>query len=1506
MQDAGMGVIGRQGRLTSVLRPYAGRLGAVVGLLGLLAMANMALPLSVKIIIDDVFPGPDGQGGSWRLLWIVLPALAVIYVVRNTLFYVSRMLAVGIGEDVCFALRKRLFEHLQQMSVGFYQSHQVGKLSSRVMDDTFKLQLFIQDKLPKLVLNLLMLAILLVIIYAVNWKLALVSTIVLPMHFLTYKRFRGAIRQSHSQAQDHLATTYGWLVERLLGVEVVKGFAAEQRESAEFDRAIARTRRSQVRTQRFHFGQKVAADLLIGIGTVGLLGFGAAQVVGGVMTTGVFFMFFGYVMMLYPTVLEVLNGTGHFARAAGSTDGILDVLSQRPTDLGVHDDAPAPELRGEIVFEDVHFAYDRGHEVLRGLRLRIRPGEHVAIVGPSGAGKTTFCSLVPRFVTPTRGAIRVDGRDISTYSLTGLRRAVGVAFQEVFLFNSSILENLLYARPDADVQEIVELCKLTGAHDFIMQMPTGYGASPTEIGGRLSRGEKQRITLARALLKQPSVLIMDEATASLDAESARTIVQGVFDRMQGRTVIMITHDPDLAALADRTIELREGRITADSDPAPLAGESPSGTPLAEVTADAGGRLVRDAAKVLLLLCAVVIGACVSSSTTSSKSIELSEPRIGGGLVGTGLMAAPEVDDREMSRAIEELEARWLAERGASAALGGRAAPLPSFDDALQAGPGPDLTGTLDPQAIDPSRFPPDAGRVLPLGKLGRTELDEIVDAIALRLQTTLGYAPANGALAEFLPPLPRRVARGDVLARSGDDGLRLIRLGYRRYLSQPPQLWAYGVIVRPEDIVQNPDLDAVEPALEEIVASVGTMREELSLVDLEAQIIQLSFIDAQSAISALRGLGVTVQTSTDEMPPATTFETLPIVTAMPAPAGEDMGLIGGNESAALSRDTRGLSIIPSIASSMNAETVSGPVSQLLVLFHPANPEQFSRVEQLLTEIIDVPARQVFIEGMVLEIGEDGLDELGIEWAFQDGSAQLTLGNAIPGVAEETLDFFNQDSADLAADWSLRIRALVSDGKAEILSRPSVLTLDNRQATIRVGEDIPVVRSQEGTAADSNKIAFDFQYIPTGILLNVRPRIDAKNEQVSMQIDTTVSNVVPNRDLEVRDAEGTLLASAPTISSRRVQTYARVVNNTPFIIGGLVSRDRTVLRDKVPVLGDMPLVGALFRSEREQTRKREVIIVLTPYVIVEGERLARNVPRTVELFDSADNTLFRDAYRLREEEVFDLAFLTENRRLVTYRRLANDIIRQNFRLAQLYPFTDFAANRIPGEEILVQRMMYEVVKSQDLAGTIDEQRLIYFEPDEFAGYSVRFLEDVLSSLGDGVEMRSFFANHPDKALYVTFAYTRDELDADGIRAEATPEVGLIECDSREKWGELLWKMNQPDPDGVQRYTILLHDPEKDLERLRRAIALKRIVQLNGGEASLRLSTFQVGAMLELPDLREDAIHVIDADVARYFFHTEHYYPAALQKIDAAIDVLDELVRRPEYAPYIEGRRLSPRE
>jgi len=559
--------------LFGLMRPFSARLFGVIGLLVMLALTDLAPPFAIKLLIDDVFTGSaytDSFGGQWQLLGVILIGLFLTYVVRNVLFYMSRMLSLRTSEDVCFSLRKQLFDHLQQLSLKFYRSNQPGRVVARVMDDTYKIQAFIQEKFPLLLLNLLKFQILIVVICMMNIRLALASIIILPLQFVTYRFFRAPIRSSHSEAQENLSLAYGSVVEKFLGIEVVKGFSAEARESATFHEAIDLSRKSQIKSQRYHFAQKVTADLLVGLGTIMLLAYGAFEVIKGHMKGGEFMMFFGYVMMLYPSILEIISGVGHSSKATASVSRVFDMLDEPIHDKGVMSDsgtkAALSELVGDIEFKQVSFEYDDTSEVLHNVSFRIKAGERVAITGPSGSGKSTAMNLIPRFITPTSGSIWIDDQDAADQPLSLVRSAIGIAFQEVFLFNATIYENLRYAREDATREHVGRVCKLTGADEVIARLPNGFETRLADYGVELSRGEKQRITLARALLKESPILIFDEATASIDREASHAIMETIAREMPERTIIMVTHEAYLLGLVDRVICIREGTVCFNGKP----------------------------------------------------------------------------------------------------------------------------------------------------------------------------------------------------------------------------------------------------------------------------------------------------------------------------------------------------------------------------------------------------------------------------------------------------------------------------------------------------------------------------------------------------------------------------------------------------------------------------------------------------------------------------------------------------------------------------------------------------------------------------------------------------------------------------------------------------------------------------------------------------------------------------------------------------------------------------
>ncbi|QHI70314.1 ABC transporter transmembrane domain-containing protein [Tichowtungia aerotolerans] len=1232
-------------RFLNLLKPLWLPVSATILCLILLTAVNMVTPMLIGTVFSRVFPERN-----WSLLWMILGGLTLLFLVRNLLFYHSKCIAVRVGEEVCFNLRTQLFDRIQQKSLIFTRTQNPGKLSSKVMNDSLKIQEFIQGVMPKFIQSALLFAGVMVMIYVLNWQLALASTFVLPLHVLTYRYFGERIKQASRRSRESIDFAAGNIVESLVGVEVVKGFSGEERESQAFKDAIASSRRSQVESLRYVALQKVWADLLVGAGMLALIGFGAWQVIGKPegqsMLAGDFIAFFWYIRLLYPTVIELMSSGGKLAGAHASVERALELFDEVPQSVDRKAGGLRPSMREDIVFENVSFAFnpeEEGLAVIKGVSFAVRNGDVCAITGPSGAGKTTMVSMLPLLITPDKGTIRIGEHDILSVDLAHLRDSIGVVFQECFLFNTTIMENLRYARPDVRIRRIKEICRQTGADDFIRQLPQGYDSIVGENGITLSRGQKQMITLTRAVIKNPEILILDEATASLDPSLESYVIPTILDLMKGRTTLMITHNPRLLEHADCELILDDGQVASFN------------------------QLRRPSAR--------------------------------------------------------------------------------------------------------------------PFGsKAGKT----------------VAAALVAGCIAFGL--LPQTARGGEMISRR-------VRLSY----------------IAPERCVQM------------------------------LQLYGISIGQAGKPVNA---------------------KTLPTVVAQPSTPAHDL--------------------LPKMGTGFKP-TDSDPIGDLLVFYDEDKPEQFSRVQTVIRRDIDLPARQIMLEAMVMEISEDSIDRLGVEWSRDISSGgDVEFGAGLGDITGQLT--VNVD--DIFYDFNMKLRALIREGEAEIISRPSVLTLNNRMAFINVSDLVPVAQSKyHGNQAIST---VDFKDKEVGIQLAIRPRINEDGKEVSLQVNAVVSAVVAGEDVEVKKDDD-VVASSPTISVREVKTYARIANNTPFIIGGLIAKDDTSTRDRVPVLGAIPYLGKLFRFESITEVKREVIIVITPFVLPEADGLrsdqqivGRNLPQDEDQFDSIGNRLFRDAYRIREEDVYDLDFLVSNEELMRLQTLADQAASGNLTMKETYPYSHFVNGKIPGEQVLVYRQIYSVIRRIGLDKQVDTDHLIFFKktPDQSTGFDVVFLGKFLQKEAE----RIWTKNHPDErcpediwealgdhAIALTYTNRKKEADAAEIMFEEVPDVQIVPCTSREEFDRLLWDLNQPDEQGRGRGTILLHT-ERDLQRVKQAIVLREAIDLNGTGDTMTLANFSTGRLLLLPDRDDNQVDLIGGNIARLFLTTDRYYDLLRESLRTDMDAL----------------------
>ena len=656
-------------------------------------------------------------------------------------------------------------------------------------------------------------------------------------------------------------------------------------------------------------------------------------------------------------------------------------------------------------------------------------------------------------------------------------------------------------------------------------------------------------------------------------------------------------------------------------------------------------------------------------------------------------------------------------------------------------------------------------------------------------------------------------------------------------------------------------------------------------IEMKSERIRLSYVDPSRCAQLLNFYGINIGDPKKPIDPTQ----LPVVVAIPETVFHET--IPDHEK-----------VFP--------KTETDPINELLLFFDAAAPEKAGRVRRIIQEQIDLPARKIMIEAMVLEISSQALDQLGVEWDFNSGGEGISDNNFIQDKLDGTNDslvlgkiaYPAAGSAQLDAtitnvfrEFNVRLQALVEDGSAQVLSRPSVLTLDNRMAFINVSERIPIANTK---FVKDYVSAVDFRDVVAGIQLAVRPRINRDGTEVSLQINAAVSARVPGKDEKVLGKDSIVLATAPTLSIREVKTYARIANDTPFIVGGLIAKDSEQTIRKVPLLGDIPFLGALFRSKNETGQKREVIIVITPSVLPEDSPVHAGMPKDDDLFDQFGHRLFRDAYRIRAEDTFDLRYLTENKGLQQLQSAVDRVVTDHPQLSTEYPYEKFAHDAVPGEGALVRRQIYEVLKRQQASDVLDVEKLIFFEKskDRGDGIKVRFLAEYLRDVAPFVLAKK----QSGKAFGLCFRMHRNSLEINELLHEPVPEIKIVDCPDDQAWRSLLLESNKRTPGTAAKQVIFLRNLG-DLNRLKNAILMKKIISLNASDYILKLKNFTRGRLLRMPTVREDDVELIDADVATCYYHSELYYSVLEESLESDYAALKKVLSGTDYESALKETR-----
>jgi len=543
-------------RLLPYLRPHV----PVLVLGGLLALvvagAEGAIAWLVKPAMDDIFIRRD------LLMLKVIPLLLLAaYVVKGVARYGQAYLMAAVGERVIAALRRTLYVHLQQMPLAFFTGRHSADLMSRVVTDVNRLARLSSTVMVMTIRQAAMILALVAVMFAREWRLALIALLVFPFIGLAVRAIGRRLYALNKRAQEKIAELNVLLHEVFSGTKIVKAFGREAHETERFDRVNRRLLTLALKDHRTDQLTEPLMEILAALGIMGALWYGGHRVIAGAMTPGDFFSFIAAVALLYGPVRQLSRIANTIQQSTSSVERVFEILDTPPEVADRPGAVVLDGFRDALVFENVSFRYPATDEpTLRGISLTVRKGEVVAFVGLSGAGKSTLMDLVPRFHDVSAGRITFDDHDLREVTQASLRAQIGVVTQGTFLFSDTIVYNIAYGRPDAAFEDVARAARQAHAEEFILACPDGYGTLVGERGVRLSGGQRQRIAIARAFLKNPPILILDEATSDLDAESEFMVQQALAELMRGRTVLVIAHRLATVRNADRIVVVHEGRI----------------------------------------------------------------------------------------------------------------------------------------------------------------------------------------------------------------------------------------------------------------------------------------------------------------------------------------------------------------------------------------------------------------------------------------------------------------------------------------------------------------------------------------------------------------------------------------------------------------------------------------------------------------------------------------------------------------------------------------------------------------------------------------------------------------------------------------------------------------------------------------------------------------------------------------------------------------------------------
>ena len=533
------------------IKPYKMRLVVAVICMALSGASDVVVPWLIKDVIDKVLANKD----IYTLNLIVIGIL-VLFLLRGFFYFGQKYLMSFVGQKIVNDIRETLYRHLQTLSLSYFDKHKTGNIMSNLTNDVTALQTAIAGNLISFVQEAVILVGSLGSMLFLYWKLTLLTLVIVPLVVFTTNFFGSRLRRAGHDVQGKMADLTS-------GIRIIRSFNREDFEIRRFMVQNDRNFWALMTTTKLTALLTPFIQFFAAIAVTGIIWYGGMSVIDGEMTAGALIAFLIYAINLANPVRRISEIYGDIQKSLAAADRVFETIDTEPDVKEKPDAIVLPPVKGEVEFNHVSFAYDKDHPALTDFNLKVAPGEVVALVGPSGAGKSTVANLLPRFYDVTGGSLTIDGIDVRDVTFSSLRQQIGLVPQETMLFNATVRENILYGHLDATDEEVVAAAKAANAHDFIRELPGGYEALVGDRGSSLSGGQRQRIAIARAILKNPRILILDEATSALDTESEK-IVQAALDRlMEGRTAVVIAHRLSTVRNADNIVVIDHGRIVEE-------------------------------------------------------------------------------------------------------------------------------------------------------------------------------------------------------------------------------------------------------------------------------------------------------------------------------------------------------------------------------------------------------------------------------------------------------------------------------------------------------------------------------------------------------------------------------------------------------------------------------------------------------------------------------------------------------------------------------------------------------------------------------------------------------------------------------------------------------------------------------------------------------------------------------------------------------------------------------